>query len=69
MQQDHFTLHNALVRWELSPFPLAVLAVVILLAVWYLRADWALALRGRRWPGSRTAAFLGGLFAIDVAFQ
>lgn len=64
-----FTLHNVMVRWDLSPFPLTVLAVLILLGVWYLRADWSLAVRGRRWPGGRTAAFIGGLLAIDIAFQ
>ena len=64
-----FTLSNSLTRWEWSPFPLAVLALLLLLALWYLRADWLLAMRGRRWPASRTAAFLTGLVAIDLALQ
>lgn len=63
-----FTLHNALTRWNLGPFSLAVLAVLVAMAVWYLRADWALAARGRRWSGWRTAAFLGGLLATALAF-
>jgi len=69
MQQLHFTVHNTFLEWQMSAFPLAVLAVLVLLAVWYLHADWALALRGRRWHGTRTAAFLSGLVAIDLAFQ
>lgn len=65
----HFTLHNALAQWEWSPFPLVVLATLVLAASWYLRADWALALRGRRWNGTRTAAFFAGLVGIDLALQ
>ena len=68
MQQDTFTLHHALVRWELSPFPLTVLAVVILLGL-LVSALTGRSLRGRRWPASRTAAFFGGLVAVDVALQ
>ena len=63
-----FTLHNALTRWDLGPFSLAVLVVLAAMALWYLRADWALAARGRRWSGWRTAAFLGGLLATALAF-
>ena len=69
MEQLRFTLGNSLTKWDLSPFPLAVLVVLVLIAVWYLRADWTLATRGRRWPASRRAAFLGGLFAVDLAIQ
>ena len=53
----------------MEPFPLVVVAVLVLLGSWYLRADWQLALRGRRWPGSRTVAFLAGLIGIDLALQ
>ena len=63
MQRESFTLHNTLVQWQWGPFQLLVLAVLILLAGWYLRADWQLAARGRRWPRSRTAAFIAGLLA------
>jgi cytochrome c oxidase assembly factor CtaG len=64
-----FTLHNALTRWDWSPFPLVVLAALILVGWWYLRADWNLAMRGRRWHGVRTASFLAGLVAVDLALQ
>jgi putative membrane protein len=69
MQPLSFTLHDALTKWEWSPFPLVVAAVLVLLGSWYLRADWQLALRGRRWPGTRTLSFIAGLVAIDLALQ
>ena len=43
-----FSLHEALTGWNLSAFPLFMAAVLIALAIWYLRADWSLAGRGRR---------------------
>jgi putative membrane protein len=64
-----FTLHNSLTQWQFGPFSLCVVAVLIALAVWYLRADWNLALRGRAWPRSRTLYFMGALVAIDIALQ
>jgi putative membrane protein len=64
-----FTTHNVLTQWEFSPFALLVLAAVITAGVWYVRAEWALSLRGRRWSGKRTLSFLVGLVAIDVALQ
>jgi len=64
-----FTTHNALTQWEFSPFALVVLVAVIAAAVWYVRAEWALAARGRRWSGKRTVSFLAGLVAIDIALQ
>ncbi len=64
-----FSVHNALTHWGFSAFPLAVAALLVLLAVWYLRADWRLAERGRRWRGARTASFLAGLVTVDLAFQ
>ncbi|MHB1987207.1 MAG: cytochrome c oxidase assembly protein [Acidimicrobiales bacterium] len=69
MQPVQFTLHNALTRWQWGIFPLFVLAILVALATWYLRADWKLALRGRRWKGARTLSFLAGLVAVDVAVQ
>ena len=69
MQRVQFSLHNAFAAWNLSAFPFVVLAVLVAIAVWYLRADWQLALRGRRWKPVRTASFLGGLVAIELAFQ
>lgn len=69
MQQVQFTLHNVLTKWDWSAFPLAVLAVLVLLGSWYLRADWRLAAKGRRWSGARTFSFFAGLAAIEIAFQ
>jgi putative copper resistance protein D len=69
MAHLEFSVHNALTQWEFSAFPLSVAAVLIALAVWYLRADWRLAARGRRWSGARTASFMCGLLAIDLALQ
>jgi putative copper resistance protein D len=67
--QLSFSLHGALTQWEWSPFPLVALALAIAAAYWYLRAEWQLASRGRRWQGSRRAAFLGGLAAAELAVQ
>ncbi len=64
-----FSVHNALTQWEFSAFPVSVAVVLIAVAVWYLRADWRLAARGRRWSGWRTASFMAGLLAIDLALQ
>lgn len=64
-----FNLHNALLDWQHGPFPLLVLAACVAAGAWYLHADWALATRGRRWSGHRTAAFFVGLLAVDLALQ
>jgi cytochrome c oxidase assembly factor CtaG len=69
MQHVQFDLHTALTSWQWSAFPDCVLVVLVLIAGWYLRADWQLALRGRRWRPARTASFLAGLLAIDLALQ
>lgn len=63
-----FSLSHTFTRFDLSAFPLCVLAATIAVAGWYLRAEWALAARGRSWNSWRSAAFLGGLFSVDVAF-
>ena len=69
MRMVRFSLHNALTQWDFSLFTLVVLAALIGVGVWYLRAEWSLAARGRRWPGGRRIAFFGGLVAVDLAFQ
>jgi len=61
--------HTALAQWQFSPFPLLVLAAVVIIAVWYLRAQSDLAARGRRWSWKRTLSFLAGLVALDLALQ
>lgn len=55
--------------WQWSAFPATVLIVLVFLTGWYLRAGWLLHLRGRRWSHWKTASFLGGLLAIDLALQ
>jgi putative copper resistance protein D len=64
-----FTFHNATTQWEFSPFGLLVTVVAVALAVWYLRAEWILSTRGRRWSGKRTVSFLAGLLAIVIALE
>lgn len=69
MPRVAFSFHAALTRWQASAFPLLVLAVLVAVGIWYLRADWALAARGRRWHTRRTLAFFAGLVTIDLALQ
>lgn len=69
MKAVPFTLHNALTQWEFSPFALSVVVVLIAIGLWYLRADWQLARRGRSWHRSRTVAFLAALVSVDIALQ
>jgi putative copper resistance protein D len=67
MNRVEFKLHNALTQWQWSPFSLLILAASVAAAYWYLRADWLLASRGRRWSRWRTTSFLAGLVAIVIA--
>jgi cytochrome c oxidase assembly factor CtaG len=69
MNHLQWSVHSALTRWQDGPFALVTAAVLVGVAYWYLRAEWRLASRGRRWPGQRVACFLGGLVAIDLAIQ
>ncbi|HET9059251.1 MAG TPA: cytochrome c oxidase assembly protein [Acidimicrobiales bacterium] len=64
-----FNLHNLLTAWQWGPFPIAALVTVLALGYWYLRAEWKLATKGRRWPAQRTVPFLAGLVLIDLALQ
>jgi putative membrane protein len=64
-----FDAHNAMTQWVFGPFAALVLVVVVVAAVWYLRAQARLAARGRRWSRKRTLSFLAGLVAIDLALQ
>src|SRR5487761_2549573 len=64
-----FTIHNALTQWDFSPFALSVVAALIGIGYWYLRADWQLARRGRAWHRSRTVSFMAALVSIDIALQ
>lgn len=69
MKPITWSLHAALTRWQDGPFALLTVAVLIGIAYWYLRAEWVLASRGRRWPRRRTAAFMAGLVTVDLAIQ
>ncbi len=69
MTRVPFTFHNALTRWEFTPFALLVLVVVVTAGVWYFRAEWAVTLRGRHWGRMRTVSFMAGLVTLDLALQ
>ena len=69
MKPLRFDLHGALTAWQWSPFSIVIGIALVAVAYWYLSADWRLAVRGRRWPTRRTAAFMAGLIAIDMALQ
>ena len=69
MSRIALTTHTATTQWEFSPFALAVLATAIACAVWYMRAEWALSVRGHRWSGKRTLSFMAGLVGIVIALQ
>ncbi len=62
--------HTALAQWQFSPFPLLVLAAVVVTAAWYLRARSQLAARGRRWSWKRTRLLpRPDWWPLDVALQ
>ena len=65
----YFNLHTALLDWQFGPFPLLILAACVAAGIWYLRADWALATRGRKWKAQRTISFFAGLITVDLALQ
>jgi len=69
MSRITFGLHSAVSAWQWGPFALLVLAALMACGYWYLHADWRLATRGRRWPRERTASFILGLVAVDLALQ
>lgn len=64
-----WSLHNTLTQWQWSPFSLLVLFLLVGVGYWYLRSDWLLASRGRKWPRHRTVFFMLGLLALDLALQ
>ncbi|MCL6091953.1 MAG: cytochrome c oxidase assembly protein [Actinobacteria bacterium] len=69
MKPVTFNFHTALTAWEWSPFAVCVAAGVLIAGYLYLRGDWRLAARGRRWRWWRTVSFFAGLLAVDVALQ
>ena len=46
-----------------------MLAVAIMAAAWYFRAQWTLSARGRSWSVKRTISFMAGLVAVVIALQ
>ncbi len=60
------TARTILLHWSLDP---ALALLVIVAAGSYVVGVRRLARRGRRWPPTRTAAFISGLAAITVATQ
>ena len=69
MTHISWSVHAALTSWQDGPFALLTVAALVAVAYWYLRADWQLAARGRRWPRRRVACFMAGLVAVDLAIQ
>ena len=69
MQPIRIDVHTLFRYWLISPFTCAVLAVLILVAFWYVQAIGDAADNGQPWPIHRTAAFLSGLVAIELAVQ
>lgn len=69
MNTVHFDVHTAFTAWQSGPFSIAVAIGLVAIGYWYLRADWRLASRGRRWAWHRTVAFFSGLAAVDLALQ
>ncbi len=69
VERVYFNLHTALLDWQFGPFPLLILAACVAAGIWYLRADWALATRGRKWKAQRTISFFAGLVTVDLALQ
>jgi cytochrome c oxidase assembly factor CtaG len=63
------SLHDVLTRWDVSPFALVMLAVLVVAGAWYVQSVWALSARGRSWSGMRTTSFLTGLVLVDLAVQ
>ena len=69
MNNVRFSLHTALTAWPRSPFSICVTVALVAIGYCYLRGDWRLASKGRRWPARRTVAFTAGLAAVDLALQ
>jgi putative copper resistance protein D len=69
MSPPHFSLHSALTAWQWGPFPICTLVVLVAVSVWYMRAQWHLATRGRMWPLLRTVPFFAGLAVVELAVQ
>lgn len=69
MNNVRFSLHTALTAWQWSPFSICVTVALVAIGYCYLRGDWRLASKGRRWPARRTLAFMAGVAAVDLALQ
>ena len=60
-------VHTILADWQVSIFPVAVAAVLVGVAVWYLWSVRRVRVRGRGWSGWRVASFVSGLVAVELA--
>jgi putative membrane protein len=60
-------LHTILTAWQHGPFPIGVGVALLAAAAWYVRGVRRLARRGRRWSNWRTASFIAGLLAVELA--
>jgi cytochrome c oxidase assembly factor CtaG len=69
MKPVRFDVHTVFTAWDWSPFAICVAVGVLVAGYLYLRGDWRLAARGRRWRGRRTISFFAGLLAVDLALQ
>jgi putative copper resistance protein D len=69
MEPIRITFHTLVRYWLVSPWSITVAACLILAAFWYFQATLDVAERDDWWPPGRTAAFLGGLVALELAFQ
>jgi putative membrane protein len=61
------TLHTLLTDWTGGPFAALVAVGLAAIAGWYVLSVRRLAGRGRRWSGWRTASFMAGLVAVELA--
>jgi putative copper resistance protein D len=61
-------VHDLLTAWQFGKwFSLIAFVLQVVVAVWYLGAVRRLRRRGRSWSAWRTAAFLSGVLALDIA--
>ncbi|MGH9293026.1 MAG: cytochrome c oxidase assembly protein, partial [Acidimicrobiales bacterium] len=61
------TEHQLLTAWQTQPLSILAYVVVAAFAIGYLAGVRRLGKKGRAWPLTRTASFLGGLLAVVIA--
>lgn len=65
--QGPITLHQVVSVWQISPWSIAVAAVLVALAAWYVAGMRRLAARGRHWSRWRAASFMAALVIVGIA--